>query len=240
MPDAPPELTLIDEFVQAACDGRLNDLKRLLPSVDVNAAASDRFGRCTALIHAVANQRSDCVEWLLSEAQADPNCRLAYGTNALMHAVDYGDPTCVALLAPVTDLLARSEPGNDPDRSDKTALRRAARSIKRESTDKGRNRRTQVVAIIASHMSAEARDAQFREAVSDNSLVEAEALGVHARDAAIAETCSALLAKNPKSKAPQRMPKAFARFEQNALASDAGLQPGSQSTERSPARAARL
>lgn len=222
MPDASQDLTLIDEFVHAAFEGRLEDLKRMRPSVDVNAV-SHLHGRCTALVHAVSNQHANCVEWLLTEPQADPNCRIDYGTNALMHAVDYGDPTCVALLAPVTDLSARAAPGNDPERSDKTALRRAGRSIKRESTDKGRNRRTQVVAIIAAHMSAEARDAQFREAVFDNSLVEAEVLGVHASDAAIAEAFAALLAKNPKSKAPQRMPKAFARFEQRALSAVSGV-----------------
>lgn len=231
MPNASSNMTLIDQFVSAACDGRLDDLKRLLPSVDVNATSAN-FGRCTALIQAVGHQRSGCVEWLLSGAQADPNWLVAYETNALMLAVDYGDLVCAALLAPVTDLAARQAPGDDPDRSNKTAIRRAARSIKRESTDKGRRRRTQVVEIIAAHMSAEARDAQFREAVFENSLREAEVLSFHASDAAVVETFTTLLTKNPKSKTPKRLPQAFARFEQLALSADAGVGTSASSTSR--------
>jgi hypothetical protein len=94
LPDNPPQ-TPLEQFLDAAWTGKIDELARLYPQIeDIDAGETE--GR-PALYMAAYNSHPDAVRWLL-EKGARVNVREVTGDHILHAIARIGSPECLALL----------------------------------------------------------------------------------------------------------------------------------------------
>ena len=93
---------------EAAKAGVEMELKAMLNDPECNVYSTDGFGG-TALMYAASHGHTECVQLLLSVA--DAKGKDIYGVTALIYAVSGGHEACVRILLTVSDALAQDNCG---------------------------------------------------------------------------------------------------------------------------------